>query len=68
MPRGDGTGPMEGSQSIAGRPGSWETRPSSGPGGECICPICGKALPHRRGNPCSRNVCPKCGVAMIRRD
>ena len=50
--RGEGRGRMGG----AGR----------GPGGECVCPSCGKKVSHERGVPCYEVRCPKCGTAMTR--
>jgi endogenous inhibitor of DNA gyrase (YacG/DUF329 family) len=38
----------------------------AGPGGECVCPNCGKKVPHERGVPCYEAKCPDCGTAMIR--
>jgi len=66
MPRGDGTGPPTGGKAPGGGFVNWETKPGSGPGGECVCPACGKILPHRKGVPCSTLVCPDCGVSMTR--
>jgi len=39
-----------------------------GKGGSCICPRCRTEIPHRRGNPCNNQHCPKCGnaVTMLR--
>ncbi|CAD7767835.1 hypothetical protein AIOGIFDO_00010 [Candidatus Methanoperedenaceae archaeon GB37] len=37
-----------------------------GPGGECRCPNCGTTIPHKRGVPCSEEICPNCGARMIR--
>ena len=34
----------------------------------CICPKCGKEVPHERGVPCDKDVCPECGVSMVGRD
>jgi len=67
MPRGDGNGPTAGGKGSGGGSGSWETRPGSGPGGECICPVCGKVLPHRRTIPCKTVECPDCGATMNRK-
>ena len=39
---------------------------SGGPGGECVCPSCGKRTPHERGVPCIEVSCPECGTAMTR--
>jgi len=41
-------------------------RGGSGPGGYCICPNCGKKVPHKRGVPCITVKCPECNIAMIR--
>lgn len=37
-----------------------------GPAGKCVCPSCGKKIPHRPGVPCSSENCPECGQRMIR--
>jgi hypothetical protein len=37
-----------------------------GPGGMCVCPNCGHPSPHTAGQPCNKNVCPKCGSIMTR--
>lgn len=34
--------------------------------GICLCPSCGKNMPHERGNPCFEIKCPECGTAMTR--
>lgn len=74
MPRGDGTGPTTGQGTGIGqgrgRFGSQERmsdeRPGFGPGGECICPACGIAIPHHPGMPCNTQICSKCGARMKR--
>ena len=38
-----------------------------GPQGECVCPKCGKPVPHQRGIPCLQMTCPDCGIAMTRK-
>ena len=73
MPRGDGTGPAGqgpgtgrgagmGRGRGRGRMGGF----SLGPGGECLCPKCGKKTPHKLGEPCNRIKCPGCGAYMTR--
>lgn len=55
---------------IFGRKAGWKGRmegKSLGPGGECICPKCGKILPHKRGTPCFKQKCPKCNSFMKRK-
>ncbi len=37
-----------------------------GSGGNCICPDCGKTIPHTPGFPCSEEICPACGAMMVR--
>ena len=39
---------------------------TAGPGGDCVCPKCGKTAPHQRGTPCLQVTCPDCGTAMTR--
>jgi len=65
MPRGDGTGSTGGTP-VPGRGGGPGGRPGAGPGGKCVCPGCGRALPHERGVPCSEKRCPACGLPMTR--
>lgn len=38
----------------------------SGPGGFCICPMCGYKVKHKIGVPCSSLKCPKCRSKMAR--
>ena len=39
-----------------------------GPGGKCVCPNpkCKHEIVHKRGAPCYKLKCPKCGTAMTR--
>jgi hypothetical protein len=76
MPRGDGTGPPSGSGPGTGRGAGMggsrrgtmgDSRVGAGPGGECICPQCGIAVPHEAGIPCFYKICPKCGAKMVRK-
>ena len=73
MPRGDGTGPSgsgpgtgrgmgQGQGQGRGRMGGY----AMGPGGNCVCPQCGKKVSHPRGTPCNQMTCPSCGAAMTR--
>jgi predicted amidophosphoribosyltransferase len=38
-----------------------------GTGGDCVCPRCETAIPHRRGVPCQEEHCPECGAKMLRK-
>ena len=74
MPRGDGTGPAGQGPKTGrgtgmggtGRGRMGGNRPGAGPGGNCVCPNCGKKVPHQPGNPCYKMKCPECGTAMVR--
>lgn len=39
-----------------------------GPVGECVCPECGKKIPHEPGKPCASQHCPSCNALMTRGD
>jgi len=39
---------------------------AAGPSGFCVCPQCGRRVPHERGVPCFEQKCPGCGAAMTR--
>ena len=69
MPRGDGTGPTGKGQNQGGqgRGGRGQNQGKAlGPEGECVCPKCGKKIPHQRGTPCTSLKCPSCGSLMTR--
>jgi len=73
MPRGDGTGPAgagpgtgQGLGRGQGRGRMGGHRAGAGPQGFCVCPQCGKRIPHTVGTPCNRMTCPQCGAAMAR--
>jgi len=40
---------------------------SAGPGGACVCSKCGYQSSHKRGVPCTKQKCPKCGSSMARK-
>lgn len=73
MPFGDGTGPA-GKGPGTGRGGGFGggrgrmsgDKPGSGPGGNCVCPKCGKTVSHMRGVPCLSKKCPDCGARMTK--
>lgn len=50
-----------------GNRGSQGQRKGLGPQGMCVCPECGKEVPHKRGVPCYEKTCPKCGAKMTRK-
>jgi len=75
MPRGDGTGPPGGGGRGTGGGmggmggGGGRGRMGGmglGPGGNCVCPQCGKTAPHQQGVPCTSIKCPSCGAMMTR--
>jgi uncharacterized protein len=39
---------------------------SAGPGGECVCPKCGKKESHNAGQPCNQIICENCNIPMTR--
>jgi hypothetical protein len=41
-------------------------RPTSGPGGSCVCPKCGHKEVHVAGQRCLDRACPECGTKMVR--
>jgi len=61
MPKGGGFG-----RGLGGRGRMGGTKAGSGPVGYCICPKCGKRVPHGRGVPCYSLSCPGCGTKMVR--
>jgi predicted Fe-Mo cluster-binding NifX family protein len=64
---GRGTGGRGGGANRPGRGSGRMGGPmAGGPGGACVCPMCGHREPHERGVPCSSKRCPKCGAALTR--
>ena len=41
---------------------------AAGPGGDCVCPVCGYRQTHKVGEPCYAQVCPQCGGRLARAD
>jgi hypothetical protein len=67
MPGGDGTGPYGKAREAGGRGRRGAIQQNiAGPRGFCVCPSCGKKIPHVRGQPCSQVTCPQCGTGMAR--
>jgi len=59
-----GRGRGKGQEQGRGRGGG--NKPTSGPGGNCLCPKCGHKEAHVAGQRCIDRVCPKCGTKMVR--
>ncbi len=66
MGRGRGGGDRGGGRGQGRGPGRMGGRKVAGPGGQCICPICGHRVPHEVGQPCYERNCPRCGATMTR--
>ena len=62
--QGQGRGRGNGAGKGRGRGGG--NKPTSGPGGNCVCPKCGHKEPHVAGQRCLDSNCPKCGTKMVR--
>ena len=39
-------------------------RQGDGGANVCVCPECGKEVSHKKGTPCTKVSCPKCGASM----
>lgn len=52
-------------QGTGGRPGRMGGS-ALGPGGNCVCPVCGTKVAHQQGVPCNQMTCPKCAAPMTR--
>jgi hypothetical protein len=63
---GQGAGQGRGGGSGQGQGRGAGNKPGSGPAGDCVCPKCGKHVPHVAGQRCVDQVCPDCGTKMIR--
>jgi hypothetical protein len=61
---GQGRGAGRGWGGGAGQGGG--NKPGSGPGGNCVCPQCGKKVPHAAGQRCIDRTCPDCGTRLMR--
>jgi hypothetical protein len=64
--RGGGRRWGTGSGAGGGRGRGGGNRPGTGPGGDCICPQCGKKIPHTAGQRCVDQTCPDCGARLMR--
>ncbi len=64
--RGLGTGQGKGTGGGAGQGKGGGNKSGSGPTGNCVCPKCGKKIPHVTGQRCMDQTCPDCGTKMIR--
>ena len=62
----DGRGAGQGRGFGRGRGYGGGNKPGAGPGGSCVCPKCGKKIPHQTGRRCLDTVCPDCGTKMTR--
>jgi len=77
MPGGNGTGPlgqgprsgrgMGGRGMGGGGRGRMGGPLAAGPGGQCVCPSCGKTVAHVVGQACNSVKCPNCGTQMTRK-
>ena len=61
MGQGQGRGGMG-----QGRGRGGGNKPGSGPGGNCVCPKCGKKVSHVAGQRCMDLTCPDCGIRLVR--
>lgn len=43
-------------------------RSGSGAPAWCVCPQCGRRMPHVPGEPCNQKICPQCGSRMTREE
>jgi len=63
---GQNGGQRSGQNASQGRGNGGGNKPGSGTEGNCVCPKCGKKVPHMAGQRCVDQVCPACGTKMIR--
>ena len=64
--RGMGGGGMGGGGRGMGGGGGRMGGQGLGASGNCVCPKCGKTVPHQTGVPCTQVACPACGTLMAR--
>jgi len=64
--QGAGQGRGGGAGQGGGRGRGGGNKPGSDPGGNCVCPQCGKKIPHVAGQRCVDRACPDCGTRMIK--
>ncbi len=56
--------PIEGHAMDCGCDCCMEEEAPQSTGHACICPACGKRMPHEPGKACNMRKCPSCGADM----
>lgn len=62
-----GTGRLSGRGKGSGRGCGCGKKSGQAVSGECLCPVCGRSIPHPAGVPCSSLKCPDCATSMVRK-